>query len=142
MADLNGNPLAGYVVEIHSTPKTATLDKNGEAVFTGVEGGKHTMYVRNPSGNIVALKEFELAFGENMSLAGSRIQAKSGMAYTFNVQLSGSELIFSGLQENRALSPKTGDFSTGCAAIFWIALSLGAVSGIFLYGKRRSRLKK
>jgi hypothetical protein len=43
ITDLNGNPLANYPVELHSTPITATTDSEGIAKFADVTPGKHTL---------------------------------------------------------------------------------------------------
>jgi|GEM_PF-1245833 hypothetical protein len=43
ITDLNGNPLANYPVELHSTPISATTDADGIAKFADVTPGKHTL---------------------------------------------------------------------------------------------------
>ncbi len=135
-----GNPFAGYTMEIHSTPKAATLNKDGAAAFSGVEGGHHTLYVKDSEGSTVALKAFELVFGDAVSLTGNQISVKAGAAYTLSVQVNGSELVFLSLQEGdvyNVQAPKTGDDTK---MVFWVVLavlSLGACCGIFFYGKRK-----
>ncbi len=43
LKDKNGKPLAFVKVTLHSTPRTATTDKDGVATFTNVEVGEHTI---------------------------------------------------------------------------------------------------
>ena len=43
LVDLNGNPLVGVLVTLRSDPKTAVTNNNGEATFTDVEKGQHTL---------------------------------------------------------------------------------------------------
>jgi hypothetical protein len=40
-----GKPVEGALVEIHSTPRQTTTDKDGIARFSDVEKGKHTVYL-------------------------------------------------------------------------------------------------
>jgi Concanavalin A-like lectin/glucanases superfamily/Carboxypeptidase regulatory-like domain/Fibronectin type III domain len=41
----DGKPVSGAVVEIHSTPRKTTTDKDGYARFANIEKGEHTLYL-------------------------------------------------------------------------------------------------
>src|SRR5690606_31892989 len=48
VTDINGNPLKGIQVELHSMPRVTYTDQYGEYKFKDVEFGKHTVILRNP----------------------------------------------------------------------------------------------
>ncbi len=50
----DGTPAANTAVELHSTPRTTTTDKNGYFFFHLTEAGAHTLYVKDSQGNILA----------------------------------------------------------------------------------------
>jgi hypothetical protein len=62
LLDSNGNPMAGYVVELHSDPMTTVTDANGRYAFYDVDYTSHELIVKTPEGDKIA--EFELVFSE------------------------------------------------------------------------------
>lgn len=140
MADAEGNPAADLTVEIHSTPKTVRTSQNGIAVFAEVEEGRHTLYVQDEEGNVLASKAFEIIFGEKISLRGNQLLVRRGSACTLNVQFDGTELTFLSQQEGdvyHAVSPGTGD---SAKILLWFLLAFSSCSvlaGIWFYGRKK-----
>ncbi len=147
----SGAPLSGILVELHSTPMEAVTDANGAAIFNGVEGGWHTLYVKDTNGTILASKGFELLFGERESIEGDQITAKAGEPFTLAVQMEGDKLTFVSFVETVAVqennTPQTMQMrsaNTGDAARpglwFTLFVSFGALMGIFLYGEQKKHM--
>lgn len=140
LVDASGNPLPDTALELHSTPQEARTDRNGIAVFAGVETGVHTLYAKDGNGTVFALKSFELLFGEHTGINGDQITVKAGTAFTLNVQVQGNELKFLSLQEGdlyQVVSAATGDEASPLMWFLLSALSAGAVSGSLLYRRRK-----
>ena len=146
MADPEGNPYVGYTMEIHSEPKSAVMDQGGAAVFADIEGGSHVMYVKDPKGNTAAVKEFELAIGDTVSLAGSQIAVKAGGTYTLSIQLEDDRLEFLSLEEGDTRNGQLSKARSGMNPFFWVviaALFLGVCgSGAWVYMKGKKPDKK
>ena len=62
LLDSNGNPMAGYVVELHSDPMTTVTDAQGRYTFRDVEYTNHELIVKTPKGEEIAV--FTLAFSQ------------------------------------------------------------------------------
>ncbi|HBA46850.1 MAG TPA: hypothetical protein DCZ91_03425, partial [Lachnospiraceae bacterium] len=146
MADPEGNPYAGYTMEIHSEPKSALLDQGGTAAFADIEGGSHVMYVKDPKGDTVATKEFELAVGDTVSLAGNQVSVKAGGTYTLSIQLEDDRLDFLSLEEGDTRNVQLSKARNGMNPFFWVviaALFLGVCgSGAWVYLKGKKSNKK
>lgn len=99
LVDKDGRTLADKIVEIHSTVQNGRTDENGSFQFNNVEFGKHTIYVKDNSGNIEAQKEFNILLGEPLSINEGEIVAQNGAVFTVSMQMDGSDLIFTGISE-------------------------------------------
>ncbi len=60
LLDADGNPLVGYIVELHSEPITTVTDVNGRYTFNNVEYTNHVLTIKTPEGEEIA--SFELLF--------------------------------------------------------------------------------
>ena len=60
LLDADGNPLVGYIVELHSEPITTVTDVNGRYTFNNVEYTNHMLTIKTPEGEEIA--SFELLF--------------------------------------------------------------------------------
>ena len=143
MVNRDGNPLADLALEMHSTPQSVRTNQNGLAVFTGLEEGEHTLYVKDGTGNILASKPFVLRFGDTTSLSDSQVVMQKGSIGTLTVQFSDGELTFVNQQEGdiyRMVSPATGDPSRLALWILLAAVSLGACVGMYLYRRKKGAL--
>lgn len=99
LVDKNGNACADMIVEIHSTIQTGRTDENGSFQFNGVEFGKHTIFIKDENGNIIAQKEFNILLGSPLAIQGSEIVAENGSVFTVKMQLDEDELTFLGIEE-------------------------------------------
>ena len=137
--DANDAPLASTTIEVHSTPKTAVTDENGNASFTDVEFGTHTIYVKNEDGSIMSSKNFELAVGSNLSINGNQITAPKGSDISIKIKIDNGKISFESATLNSA--PKTGDDTNWS---LYLMLLLGSILGIFItfvnMKKRRYRV--
>ena len=140
MVDAAGKPAAGLLVELHSTPKTARTDRNGFAVFRDVEEGKHTLYVKDEKGNVLASQTIDIVYGDNTSLQGGQLVVKPGEVCTLHIKFDGQGLTFVSQQDGdvyHVVSPKTSDQAQ---LLLWIVLAIvsgGAFGGIWYYGRKK-----
>ena len=125
--DANDAPLASTTIEVHSTPKTAVTDENGNASFTDIEFGTHTIYVKNEDGSIMSSKNFELAVGSNLSINGNQITAPKGSDISIKIKIDNGKISFESATLNSA--PKTGDDTNWS---LYLMLLLGSILGIFI----------
>jgi hypothetical protein len=132
IVDADGNAIAGLSLELHSTPQYATTDGNGNATFSGVEFGKHTLYVKDQSGNTLATKSFELVEGSSVTMNGNSVATPNQTSIVLNVVYdNGSISIKSAEQSSNFATPKTGDDSH---LAFWIIALMVATLGIAVLG--------
>lgn len=109
LADKNGNPIEDAVVEIHSAVQTARTDENGSFQFNDVEFGKHTIYIKNDAGNVIAQREFNIMLGSPLAINDGDIVAENGAVFTVWIQLDGDDLTFLSIEEgNKAPEINTG----------------------------------
>lgn len=139
IVDAAGQPYQNITVELHSTLMTAAADRRGIAVFRGVEGGGHTLTVKDQSNAVLADKGFELLFGDGFRIDGDRITAKSGSVFTVTAQVDNGTLTLVRIQEGdiyRVIAPRTDDAeNSGRLAMVVLFGSMGAA--LCLYGKKR-----
>ena len=92
IVDADGNAVPNLSVELHSSPKYATTDKNGVAEFSNVEFGRHTLYIKDPVTNKKISKKFTLVSGFDTSLDGNIITAEIDEIIYLKVSFSDSEI--------------------------------------------------
>lgn len=143
LVDASGKAMPGLTLELHSTPKITKTDQNGISVFYGVESGRHTIYVKDQNGNVLASKKFEVVFGDTTLLNGSQIIIKKGATSTLNMQLSGNELTFLTLQAGdvyQVVPAGTGDEGDfGFWFVRWLVFAgIGAV--IYWWYEKRKKI--
>lgn len=86
--DLAGNPISGVVVKLHSNPREATTDSNGEFLFENVEVDNHTLEAYNGNDKI---------FEVSMTLMPTYVETETvymnnSFSVTSNYTLSSTEL--------------------------------------------------
>lgn len=133
IVDKEERPLEGYTVELHSTPKTAQTDREGKVRFSNVDFGKHTITVKNESGDTKASKTFTIAEGVRTSLNGDTITARRGSGFIVKVVLNGNTLSFQSVEE---VAVETGD-NTG--NIVWLYVVIMVMAGTAVFTIRRKR---
>ena len=70
LLDDDGKPLAGYTVELHSTPRTTVTDSKGRYTFTDVEVADHSLIVKENDGS--TLKSFAITVKTGEDFAWSK----------------------------------------------------------------------
>lgn len=142
LVDASGQAMPGVTLELHSTPKVTKTDQNGIAVFYGVESGRHTIFVKDRNGNVLASKDFEVLFGDTTLLNGDQIIIKKGAASTLNMQLDGNTLVFLSLQEGdvyQVVPARTGDDrDSGIWLIRWLVFA-GIGAGLYWWYDKRKK---
>lgn len=142
LVDASGQAMPGVTLELHSTPKVTKTDQNGIAVFYGVESGRHTIFVKDRNGNVMASKDFEVLFGDTTLLNGDQLIIKKGAASTLNMQLDGNTLVFLSLQEGdvyQVVPARTGDDKdSGLWLIWWFAFA-GIGAGLYWWYDKRKK---
>lgn len=99
LKDKKGNSLSDKIVELHSTVKSGKTDENGSFLFNSVDFGKHTIYVKDAKGNMIAQKEFEIREGKEMSIVNDIITVDNHSIFTLNIVLDGNKLIFNKIEK-------------------------------------------
>lgn len=142
LVDASGQAMPGVTLELHSTPKVTKTDQNGIAVFYGVESGRHTIFVKDRNGNVMASKDFEVLFGDTTLLNGDQLIIKKGAASTLNMQLDGNTLVFLSLQEGdvyQVVPARTGDDrDSGIWIIRWLVFA-GIGAGLYWWYDKRKK---
>ena len=142
LVDASGQAMPGVTLELHSTPKVTKTDQNGIAVFYGVESGRHTIFVKDRNGNVLASKDFEVLFGDTTLLNGDQLIIKKGAASTLNMQLDGNTLVFLSLQEGdvyQVVPARTGDDrDSGIWLIRWLVFA-GIGAGLYWWYDKRKK---
>ena len=131
LVDQNDQPIAGALVELHSTPRTATTSAGGIASFANVEFGAHTLYVKDSSGSVIASKAFTLASG-SAGLSGDTVTAMGGTTLTLRVKMANGQLSFT-----RVSVPQTADTFNYVLWIGLLAVSAAGLTGLTIYRKKQ-----
>lgn len=135
VVDEKDGPMTNTTIELHSTPKTAVTDSAGNAAFTDVEFGTHTVYVKNADGAVLASRSFELVSGNSVSINGDRITALKGSDITLKIKIVNGEIHFESIVLNSY--PETGDDTN---AALWVMVLLLCLFEIFMvYTKLQRR---
>lgn len=79
LLDANGQPMAGYVVELHSDPVTTVTDSGGRYVFHDVDFTSHELIVKTPEGE--KIKAVALAFSQGEAFGTQITQEHVSITY-------------------------------------------------------------
>lgn len=92
--DKDGNPLKDHLVELHSTPRTYTTDKDGYFKFDNVEEGKHTLIVKDASGKVLVTREINVIEGTETKLDNDTLYFNpSDNGFNLNIKIDGDKLV-------------------------------------------------
>ena len=128
-------PLANHRIEMHSTVKTASTDSSGNASFSSMEMGAHTVYIQDEGGTTLASKGFTLKAGSSLSMDGDTITVVPGQSVMMTIKVEGSKAsIVSVKATNSAL---TGDASNANLWMILIIISAAVLAGVHYYRKRQ-----
>ena len=123
--DANGQILSGVTVVLHSTPRSAVTDANGNVTFQNVEYGEHTFTViRN--GVTLGTSSFTVEKASKASAANNVVYAPDGGSVKFvakltvagTVQIGSGSAVASAVASSAAI-PQTGDTFQ---PLFWVVL--------------------
>ena len=144
VVDTNGKALAGYVIEMHSTVKTATTDSAGNASFDSMELGTHTVYIKNADGTTVASTNFKLQSGNALSMNVDTITVVPGQTMSMTIKVDGSTASIESVRTVKTSTsngaPDTGD--TANIYLWLCILMLSAAVLIYLEVFRRKAIRK
>lgn len=92
--DKDGNPLKDYVVELHSTPRTYTTDKDGYFKFDNVEEGTHTLIVKDTEGKVLVTRELNVLEGTETKLEDDTLYFNpADKGFNLNIKIDGEKLV-------------------------------------------------
>lgn len=128
--------LANYIIEMHSTVKTANTDASGNASFESMEMGQHTVYIKNEKGTTVASKNFTLRSGSSLSRDGDTITIVPGQTVMMTIKVEGSKASIVNVKS--ANSSFTGDAVNTQLWIILIMMSMLALSRTIAFRKHHS----
>ena len=131
--DENDQPLANANLELHSTVRYGTTNADGIAVFSAVEFGDHTVYVKDSSNNALGSQAFKLVEGQSSSVNGNVITAPRGsdVALTIKVNTKSKEAAI----EDVEVTPNTADHNQNA---LWISLlGISVLIGAAVYAMRK-----
>lgn len=134
LIDKEGKPIVNTKIELHSNIISTTTDANGNFVFSNVEIGEHTLYVKDANNNnILAQTNITVISGENTSVNGANITVRNGVTtVSFVVKLIANSLDILSITEN---NPKTADYFS--YLLILIALSFAAFLALIRYNKNK-----
>ena len=138
VVDVNGNPLVGYTLEIHSNPVSAELDDTGRGSFGNIQVGDHTLYLKDVDGHVVASKSIVIAFGDEYSIDGNVVYILEESAFTLNTQYDGEKLVLLSVEND---SPDTGDHAMPWIWILMISISTVGILIILIRNKNKLFVK-
>jgi hypothetical protein len=138
LLDADGNPMAGYVVELHSDPVITVTNANGEYAFYDVDYTNHELIVKTAEGKTIA--EFELAFSEGEEFRTDVSEAGADITYTRSTETINIEVKLIPDQSGAAISqvvslddPQAIDSRGGAGStLLWIGIGVLAVILIVL----------
>ena len=125
--------LTNQKIEMHSTVKTETTDASGNASFTAMEMGPHTVYVKNEKGTTIASKNFTLKAGDSLSRNGDTITIVPGQTILMTIKVDGSTASIVSVKS--AGSSFTGDVSNPQMWIILIMMSMVVLSSTMVFRK-------
>ena len=141
---LNGQPLADVDLELRSTLKTTTTDKNGSFVFTDVEPGKHSLTALK-GGKVIGYLSFTLQADDKTNVTllkdGSYSVSvdKEGAGVELHLVLnadSGTLTPTEAVTVAKPVTPQTGDPSL---FHWWLLLLISAACIVVLEIYRRKK---
>ena len=140
----NGQALSGYTVEMHSTVRTSKTNKSGVASFSGIELGKHTVYVKNDKGKTLASKHFTLVSGKKLTFNGDKITVVPGQTLTLTITIKGSDaeiVDVTSSQGNKLNKPSEKEISTGDKSdtVLWGVLLLVSLIACSILKQKTSK---
>jgi hypothetical protein len=130
LLDSNGNPMAGYVVELHSDPITTITDANGRYTFYDVEYTKHELVVKTSEGDEIAV--FELSFSQGEEFGTDVTDDGVSITFTRSTSSVNIEVAVAADQSGASISqvqvvdnPQTSDAKSGIGAVLlWIGIGV------------------
>ena len=126
--DAKGQILSGVTVVLHSTPRSAVTDANGNVTFQNVEYGEHTFTViRN--GVTLGTSSFTIEKASKASAANNVVYAPDGGSVKFVAKLTAASTVQIGSGSAVASSaaiPQTGDTFQ---PLFWVVLMMLSALG-------------
>ena len=144
LVDSNGNPLAGYVVELHSDPITTITDTDGQYTFYNVDYTDHKLIVKTPKGEEITA--FTLSFLEddifsaNISKKGVDITfTKSTITVDIQVVVDADQVGASISQVLGKDIPETSDSFWSIGMLLWIGgiVVLVIIAALFIILRKR-----
>lgn len=142
LLDDNGNPLAGYCVELHSTPRVVVTDAQGKYTFTDVEIEDHTLIVKNTGGETLGTFALNIETGNDFDwdADGSDIdvtvQSNTAML-GFEITVSDSGDVTIDDVEGIANPATGGGVTLWWAAVMTIIIA-AAVASVRFFRKRKA----
>ena len=132
----DGNPMSGYIVELHSDPMTAVTDAKGRYSFDNVDYTSHQLIVKTPEGEKFA--EFELSFTEGAKFGAEMTETGADIIYTSGTETVSIEVELLPDRGGAVISrvngsdgPQTGGTHDGSGSILWW---IGGVIVLLLIG--------
>ncbi|MBS6395815.1 MAG: carboxypeptidase regulatory-like domain-containing protein [Clostridiales bacterium] len=133
VVDGNSRAMAGYTVELHSTPRTTVTDGNGYFEFANVEYGTHELFVKDAAGNLLASRRFEIREGA-AGYADDIFTAQNGMIVNMTVTIAGGAMTFSNVS---VVGAQTGDTTHVYGWMLVLLVCSAALAGMAIYKKKR-----
>jgi uncharacterized repeat protein (TIGR02543 family) len=154
LTDSNGNPLAYYPVELHSTVIKATTDANGQVTFTNVTFENHELVIFDKDGNELGTIYLYITESESntTSVSGSDVYINfNESAVSLDIGISVGDdgsLVVRDIEINA--NPKTagsaeialfiseGNKQVNVTPYISIILTALLISGIFIFSKKKT----
>ena len=144
LVDSNGNPLVGYVVELHSDPITTITDADGHYTFYNVDYIDHELIVKTPKSEEIAA--FKLSFLEGDKFTTNIMKKGVDITFTKSTVTVDIQVVVEASQSCAAISqvlgndiPRTSDSFWGIGTLLWIGgiVVLIIITALFIILRKR-----
>jgi len=106
LLDADGNPMAGYLLELHSVSLSAVTDANGQYAFSNVTFAHHVLVVKTADG--VQIAAYELDFTKGEQFLSNVTQTGVNITYTDDTAAINIELMLTKGQDGAAITQVSG----------------------------------
>ena len=89
---VDGLPLTEGEIEVHSKVVTAPINSDGTFILKNIPVGKHEIFIKDTTGNVINEGEFTLQTGDKTTIDNNIVTANSNGNIELNIKLSNTSI--------------------------------------------------
>ena len=90
---VDGLPLTDGEIEVHSKVVTAPINSDGTFILKNIPVGKHEIYIKDTTGNVINEGEFTLQTGDKTTIENNIVTANSNGNIELNIEITEETVI-------------------------------------------------